>query len=265
MRRSLKTAFYARIGLIFAFLQVFLPHMSFAESMSSTNYRVQADVLGIGGGHSTSTNYIANDTLGEIATGEDLSSTNYLGCAGFQCFGATTPSITFSVKQGTSSPGTAGVGVALGTLDTATVTTSNGTTVNSIFLTMESNGTGGSAVSVRDLHAGLKRTSTADLIDSASTTLVAGTEGYGLCVFSATESGGSPTALTEAAPFNGTCTKTTGHQVGIVTATKQNILTTTGAVTGGTSEILVKAAISPATAAGTDYADTLTFIYSATF
>src|SRR3989344_6208823 len=68
-----------------------------AETMSSTNYRVQTDVLSIGGNRSTSTSYIAEDTIGDLATGEDLLSTNYKACAGYQCF-QSTPYISFTVR-----------------------------------------------------------------------------------------------------------------------------------------------------------------------
>lgn len=50
---------------------------------SSTNFRIWDDSVGSGGARSTSTNYIVEDTIGESATGEDSSSTNFLADAGF--------------------------------------------------------------------------------------------------------------------------------------------------------------------------------------
>jgi hypothetical protein len=235
-----------------------------ADTMSSASYKVQTDVISIGGGRSTSAGFVAEDTLGDLATGEDLSSASFKACAGYQCF-LLSPYISFSVKQGTSAPGTTGAGVALGTLTTSDVTTSNGSSINSIFLTAETNAGSGVAVSVRDANNGLKRNSTLNTITSATAALVAGTAGYGICVFSVAEDAESPTNLDIESPFNGTCTKTTGHSVGGVTTGAQNIITAPGALKGGESEILVKASISTLTAAGSDYADVLTFVATGTF
>src|SRR5687768_7321368 len=235
-----------------------------AETMSSTNYKVQADVMSIGGNRSTSAGFIADDTVGDLATGEGLSSANFQACAGYQCFQGE-PFISFSVKQGTAAPGTTGAGVALGALTTGAVTTSNGSSINSVFITAESNAGSGTVVTVRDANAALKRISTTDTIPSSTATLVAGTPGYGICVFSVTQDGASPTSFTSVAPFASTCTKTTGHSVGGLTTSAQPILQSTGALKGGSSEILVKAAIGPATASGSDYADTVTFIATGTY
>lgn len=241
-----------------------IARLAVAETMSSTNYKVQTDVMSIGGARSTSASFVVEDTLGDLATGEDLASANFEACAGYQCFQGA-PFISFSVKEGTASPGTTGAGVALGTLTTGAVTTSNGTTINSIFITAEGNAGGGTVVTVRDANAGLKRTSTTDTIPSATATLVAGTAGYGICVFSNTQHADSPTAFGKVAPFNGSCDKTSNHAVGGLTTLPQNILSSTGALKGGTAEILVKAARSGSTAAGSDYADTLTFIATGTY
>lgn len=240
-------------------------HLAVAETMSSTNYRVQTDVMSVGGNRSTSTNFIAEDTVGDLATGEDLGSANFKACAGYQCFQGS-PYISFSVKTGTVAPGTAGAGVNLGTAVLGTVSTSNGTTINSIFITVESNAGGGTVVTARDANAALQRVSVpTDKILSSTATLVGGTAGYGICVFSNTQHADSPTALAKVAPYASTCTKTTGHSVGGLLTTPQPILQSTGAVKGGDSEILVKAATSATTPAGTDYSDTITFIATGTF
>lgn len=240
-------------------------HLAFAETMSSTNFKIQTDVMSIGGNRSTSTNFIADDTVGDLATGEDLTSTNFRGCAGYECFKGT-PYLSFSVKEGTSAPGTAGVGVALGTAVPGAVATSDGSSINSIFITLESNASGGTVVTTRDANAALARISTpSSTILSATATLVGGTAGYGICVFSNTQHVDSPTAFSKIAPYASTCTKTTGHSVGGLTTTAQTILQATGALKGGSAEILVKAAISSTTPAGADYADTVTFIATGTF
>jgi hypothetical protein len=255
-----------RIVAVLALLSLLVPASQFAlaDTMSSTNYKIQADTLSIGGNRSTSSGYIVEDTIGDFATGEGLASTNFEACSGYQCFQGT-PYITFSVTQGTSAPGTAGAGVALGTLSTGSVKTSDGSAINSIFVTAESNAAGGTVVRVRDTNAGLKRVSTADTITSSTATLVAGTAGYGLCVFSATQHAESPTAFVKQTPFDGTCTKTTGHGVGLLTTSAAPILQSTGSLKGGSAEILVKAAISPLTPAGADYADTITLVATGTY
>lgn len=251
-------------ALLLFTLVLTMARFAHADTMSSTNYKVQADTLSIGGNRSTSTNFTVEDTLGEMATGEGLASANFEACSGYQCF-QTTPYITFSVTQGTSSPGTAGAGVALGTLTTGSVKTSDGSAINSIFITAESNAAGGTIVRVKDTNTGLKRISTADTIASATATLVAGTAGYGICVFSVAQHAESPTSLAKISPFDGACTKTTSHAVGGLTTSTQPILQSTGALKGGSSEILVKAAVSSSTPAGNDYADTLTFIATGTY
>jgi hypothetical protein len=251
---------------VFVVTTLVLPasEFAYADSMSSTNYKVQQDVISQGGGNSDSTNYKANDTLGDLSTGENLSSTNYKSCAGFQCFGSNTPYITMSVKEGLTSPGTTGADVALGTLTTSAVTTSDNTTINSIFIATESNANGGTIVTVADDNNGLKRISTADTIASATALLVPGTAGFGICVFSATQGGSSPTTFNAISPYASSCT-TSAHNVGLVSTTPNTVLSSTGKLLGGEAEIYVKAAISTTTAAGSDYADTLTFIGTATF
>lgn len=237
---------------------------AFADTMSSTNYKIQADVMSIGGNRSTSTNFIGEDTLGDLATGEDAQSANFKACAGYQCFRGA-PYISFSVKEGLTAPGSVGANIALGTLTTGAVTTSNGTSINSAFITAESNAYFGSVITVRDVNTGLKRVSAASTIASSTATLVAGTQGYGICVFSNTQDADSPTAFSKSAPYASTCTKTTGHSVGGLTTTPQTILSSTGALKGGNAEILVKAAISVTNAAGNDYADTVTFVMTSTY
>jgi hypothetical protein len=153
------------VGLVMAAAFVFLLWDNAAlAAMSSTNYSMVKDSLNFGGDYSTSTNYRATDTIGDTATGEGLSSTNYELSGGFQPFDS--PGyVTFSVDVGTTSPGSAGVPVALGSLSTGSVTTSDGSSINSIFITAEANGTGGLVVSVVNDSAGLASSSVpADVI-----------------------------------------------------------------------------------------------------
>lgn len=62
------------------FLGLFLAS---AQSMQSSNYRIESDSVNFGGGLTTSTNYSLESTGGEIATG-DASSASYKLKAGYQ-------------------------------------------------------------------------------------------------------------------------------------------------------------------------------------
>ena len=55
----------------------------YADTMSSTNYKIQSDSVNFGGVRSASATYTIEDTAGEIATGIS-SSTNYIMNAGYQ-------------------------------------------------------------------------------------------------------------------------------------------------------------------------------------
>lgn len=235
-------------------------------AMSSANYVIETDVISVGGNRSTSANWIINDTIGELATGEDLSSASYAACAGYHCF-RSSPFISFSVKEGTSSPGSTGAGVALGTLTTDAVTTSDGSTINSIFLTGETNAPQGFSVTIVGANGALKSTgSPTSPIDSVTETLIAGTEeGFGVCVFSTGQDSDSPSTFTKQSPYDGTCTKTTGHAVGQVSTSATGIMSASAELKAGTAEILVKVAIVVTTPGRPDYSETLTFIATGTY
>jgi len=227
------------------------------EAMNSANFEVTGDTISIGGGNSSSASYSAEDTFGDLASGEGLESANYKGCSGFQCVDGS-PYISFSVKEGILKPGAEGAGVALGSLSTSSVTTS-------VFILTETSAENGLAVGVISTYSGLKRLSTSDTISSSTATLSAGNEGYGVCVDSVSEDPDSPDSLSIAAPYDGTCNKINGHDVGLVDASLRTVVESTGQIKGGDVEILVKASISPISAAGNDYIDTLTFVATGTY
>ncbi len=188
------------------------------------------------------------------------------------------PSITFNV--GTQSSGTACSGsfagnggtVALGTLTTGAVATSD-TSVANICTRVTTNAGTGAVVKVKSLNAALKSTAVpGDTIASTSATLSAGTSGYGVCVGSGggasetgkdvtTPVGASPVATS---PFNGSCT-TAAHAVGGLTTGAQSIWSLANASQNAYFKIYVKAAISGTVPAHSDYSDTLTFVATATF
>lgn len=252
---------YLIAGLFLALLV--MPHNLLAQTMSSSNYQVPFQALGAGGGSGTSTNYESEYTLSEVganATGEDLSSTNYKACAGYQCLreeGFLT--VTFSVQGTACSPGDSSASpytIPLGTLTTGAVSTAS----DHICVTVTANAGGGVVVENKGANGALKSTSTpADTIDSATTTLVAGTAGFGICVTN-TGNGFSATA-----PYDGTCNTGAGHVVGGIATVNQTILTATNPVNQAYGDILTKAAISSTIAAHDDYGETLTLTITGTY
>lgn len=237
-----------------------------AAAMSSEHYVIPSDTMSVGGNESSSSSFSAFDTIGEGLSGENMQSTHYLSCIGFQCGVSAAPYISFTVSASLASGGAEGGTVNLGTLGASSVKTSDGTSVNSIFLTAASNAVNGSVISVQDVSGGLASTSvTTDKIVSQTATLTAGSAGFGVCVFAAGQRTGSPSTLDKTSPFDGSCTKTNGHSVGAVSATPATILAASGELEEGTAEVLVKAAASATTPAHQDYSDTLTFIMTATF
>lgn len=178
------------------------------------------------------------------------------------------PSLTFdidtSVADGeTSAPYT----VPLGTLTTTNSKISGSTdSVNMIILEADTNAAGGVAVTVQNANGvnGLVSTSVpADNIGSADGTQANGTENYGLCVATAALSG-----FTIAGSYSGDTCALNGEGTNVITGlttSAANMLSTTGPVAAAHAEVVVNAGISGTTVAHSDYADTLTFIATATF
>lgn len=164
-----------------------------------------------------------------------------------------------------------GGSVALGTIDTDAVTTSDVSGVRHICTRVTTNATHGANVTVKSLHAALVSTSVpADLINSETEMLLAGNEGYGLCVGSGTShtgkdatapAGSDPVAQS---PFNLAC-DTSNHNVGGLTTSNQNIWRISGPSKNAYARIFVKASISPITSAHDDYSDMLTFIATSAY
>lgn len=179
-------------------------------------------------------------------------------------------SITFdldtSVADGETNPAYT---VALGTV-TVTDTRVSGSTdsINMIIAEVDTNASGGAVVTVKNANGSNGLVSTAvpaDNIGSADGAIVDGTENYGLCVMSVTQTTGT---MAKASPYNtGSCaTNTETNDIQGLTTAGENILNTSGApIAGGHAEIAVNAAISGVTVAHSDYTDTLTFIATATF
>ncbi|MFA5791891.1 MAG: hypothetical protein WC884_02545 [Candidatus Paceibacterota bacterium] len=176
-------------------------------------------------------------------------------------------SITFDLDTSVADGETATpYSVALGTITTTDSRISGSTdSINMIIAEGDTNASGGMVVTVKNANGtnGLVSTSVpADNINSADGTIANGTENYGLCVITVGLSG-----FARAVPYNtDTCaTNSQTNGVQALTTTGESILSTTAPVSAAHAEIAVNAAISGVTVAHADYADTLTFIATATF
>lgn len=68
---------------VLTFAVLLYTHVGNAQVMTSSNYRIQSDSVNMGGGFSSSTTYVLESTVGEIATGPS-DSDSYLMRAGYQ-------------------------------------------------------------------------------------------------------------------------------------------------------------------------------------
>lgn len=157
--------------------------------------------------------------------------------------------------------------VALGTISASSVKVSDTSSVAMIVLEGSTNASGGMAVTVNNVNGanGLVSTSvSADDIDSATGTMAAGTENYGLCIATAGLVG-----WTRGTGYvSDTCALSSGtNQIRALNTTPTAFLNSGGAPLASTAhaEVVVNAAISATTVAHSDYTDTLTFIATATF
>ncbi len=181
--------------------------------------------------------------------------------------------LTFDIDTSTSdgnsnSPYT----VALGTLAAGTLTTSNQSSINSIFFDLDTNASGGAQVGVRGLNGGLRSPSTNpprtfNVLSGGEANFAAGTEGVGLCVESVAATTGT---LNKGGTYDSdgqacSLTNTGTQRIGQINTTFTQILFTAAPMAAGRGEVLVKASITATTPAANDYAETLTFIATGTF
>ncbi len=106
-------------GSLLAVLLLGFPVASLAF-MSSTNFQIISDTIGVGGGLSTSTSYGLQDTLGTISIGI-VSSTSYRIIGGFQT--SESNGITLQVNNTSLNLGTLSSSMVSSANTTATVTT----------------------------------------------------------------------------------------------------------------------------------------------
>jgi len=186
------------------------------------------------------------------------------------------PAITFDVgaqASGTGCDGTFsadGGTVALGTLSTSTVTSSDASSIMHICSRLTTNAGSGAVVTVKSLNGNL--TSTAGTIPSnTATPLAINTAGYGLCVGSAGADTGFDVTVpigvlpTRVSPFNNASCTAAAHNIGGVTQSAQSIWSVSGASQSAFARIYVKAGISGTVPASASYSDTLTFVATGTF
>ena len=256
----MKNVFSKIAAITLVVSQACWPAFASAQIMTSEHYRVPFDAFSGGGERSVSGSYIVEDTVSEVSspTGEDLSSASYLACVGYQCLtDVATLTVTYAVQTGAcdgTSSSSPPYSVPLGTLSTSSVTTA----ANRICVRVSANAPGGEVVQIR--NTGLASDSVpGDVIASNTATLVAGTEGYGVCSSNAANGFSSTT------PFNGSCDTSTNHAVGGLTTSNQTIWFAPGFVTNAYGELLTKASISAVTPAHSDYRDTLTLTVTATY
>ncbi|HEV7702244.1 MAG TPA: hypothetical protein VGO63_02260 [Candidatus Paceibacterota bacterium] len=218
----------------------------FVTATNITNPAVSSPVVTIAGSNGDSGNFAA-----AIIDDDQVSVTATVNS-----------SITFDIDTATTNTNSVTpYSVALGAITTAAVKGSDHSTINSIWVDLDTNATGGATISVASANAALKSVAIpADTIPSATATMANGIANYGVCA-------NSVSGLTDVSPFNGaTCTTTpTGNTVGVLTVAPQNIFSVAAPVASGRGEIFVDAENSTATVAHPDYADTLTLIATGNF
>ena len=96
---------FAAVATILVFTLI---NLSFAQVRTSPNYQLQSDSINIGGGFSSSTNYVQESTVGEIATGPSNSS-SYRLRAGYQQMQEVFMSLAVSNSDFTLTPALGGL------------------------------------------------------------------------------------------------------------------------------------------------------------
>lgn len=150
--------------------------------------------------------------------------------------------------------GAGGASEAFGGLTIGSVTNSP----TNIGVDFATNGNSGGNIYIYSANGGLKSNSAPYTITSATADLSSVNEGFGAQVASVSQSSGGP--FTKVSPYNGA-----SNNVGILSTSVTNILTSSSSIVGGTAAIQLKAKARNTTPAATDYAETLTLIAAAIF
>lgn len=261
---------------IFVLILFGMSSVALAIDLTSTNFTVRDPIIGtLGHEGATSTNFTlissGHTSLSDIGG----TSTNFQIRYGFLYYDdAVAGTITFDID--TTSADTCGVtesgtpySVPLGTITTSDTRVSGATDgINSICVDLDTDATGGAVVTVANANGanGLVSASVpADDIDSADSAVADGTEMYGLCVVTFSQTSG---ALDDEGEYNAdTCAvNSETNDTSSLSTTPESIFDTNGgSVVGGRGQVSVNASISSTTPAHNDYSDTITFIATGTF
>jgi len=162
------------------------------------------------------------------------------------------PSLTFNLV--TSTQPSPPFSVSLGTLQAGSINTTP-QTINTTFTT---NGATGGSVYLSGQNGGLLSSSTGYKINAVSNDLSTISEGFGAQNSSISQTSGGPFVVVT--PYNGS-----GSFVGIVGSITRSLYNSTGPVTGGTGQLILKAKSSTTDVAASDYQEILTFTAAANF
>jgi hypothetical protein len=162
------------------------------------------------------------------------------------------PSLTFAVS--TSLTSTPPFAVTFASLTPGSVVSADAT----VTATITTNALNGGSVLLHDQNGGLTSSIAATTISSATTDLTSAGSGYGAQVSNTSQSSGGPIAAVS--PYNGA-----SNNVGVLTATWQQLASFASPITTGTATVTLKAKSTTTSPAATDYNDTLTLSLSPLF
>jgi len=260
--------YFTKKLLGFLILSFLLTSYANAIDLTSDSFIIRDPIIGTIGGYGLS------DSFQLISSGNTLfsgigASDSFIAYYGFLYYKdeIVAQTITFDIDTAadfSNDESNAPYSVALGTLTSGVVTHSDTSTVKMIVLKAESSG--GVVVTVQNANGtnGLVSTSVSgDNINSATGTMEAGTENYGLCVATAGLTGFSRST----GYSSDSCSLASGtNDVRALSSTPTSIVDSGGLpLIGGHAEVVVNATISITTPAHSDYSDSLTFIATGTF
>ncbi len=220
----------------------------FAQEASSTTYRITSGSVNCGGGTGTSTSYILYDSLCDVggpgvsSTSPFATSTTYVLGSGFQTM-QEQPHISVTYSATT---------IAFGTLTTSAVASST------VTVTVTTNAPNGYVSSLLASAAFRQTSNTSNKIANVSDgSVTAGSAEYG---FTTSGTNGQYNATDTCIPYTGADSDSP-----VCTTVAKTFATKTSWVSADATTLTFRAAISTTTAAGSDYAQTITLITTGTF
>ncbi len=162
------------------------------------------------------------------------------------------PSLTFSLE--TTLTATPPYSMAFSSISPGSVTSANADAI----ATLSTNALSGGKVYVQGANTGLASTAASYTLTSTTADLASVAFGYGAQVISTSQSSGGP--VSALSPFSGA-----GDNVGAITSSLQEIVSTTAPVTSGVATVRLKAKTDTTIPSATDYSDTLTFVAAMQF